>query len=82
MAERIVYGAAGRRKLLEGMETLTKAVGVTLMDGGRTALLTDESGRARLCSDARDIVGDFFSDDPVGNVGLRLLKKELEERGK
>lgn len=80
MAERIVYGAAGRRKLLEGMETLTKAVGVTLMDGGRTALLTDESGRARLCSDARDIVGDFFSDDPVGNVGLRLLKKELEER--
>ena len=80
MAERVVYGAAGRRKVLEGMETLTKAAGVTLMDGGRTALLTDGAGRARLCSDARDIVGEFFSDDPVGNVGLCLLKKELEEK--
>lgn len=80
MAERIVGGAEFRRRMLEEMDAWTKAVGVALKNGGKTALLTDGSGRVRPCSDAGEIVGDFFSDDPASNAGLCLLKKELEER--
>ena len=75
MAKQIASEIEARALLLEGVDTLVRAVGVTLGPGGRNVVLDQEFGPPKVCSDGATIAKEIELKEPFPNMGVQLVKE-------
>jgi len=75
MAKQLLFGEDGRRKLLVGVEMISKAVKVTLGPKGRNVLLDKKFGAPTVTKDGVSVAKEVELEDPYENMGAQLLKE-------
>lgn len=77
MKTKVIFGKEARDKLLSGMETVFKAVSVTLGSRGRNAALTKWE-RPLIINDGVSIARKIRLEDPGENMGADYIKEVAE----
>jgi chaperonin GroEL len=75
MAKSIDFDAEARQAMKRGMDALADAVKVTLGPEGRSVALERKFGLPLVINDGVTIANDIELEDPVENVGARLLRE-------
>ncbi|AEF84467.1 chaperonin GroL [Treponema primitia ZAS-2] len=75
MAKQLLFNEDARRKLLAGVEQISKAVKVTLGPKGRNVLLDKKFGAPTVTKDGVSVAKEVELDDPYENMGAQLLKE-------
>jgi len=75
MAKQLVFNEEARRKLLAGVEQISKAVRVTLGPKGRNVLLDKKFGAPTVTKDGVSVAKEIELADPYENMGAQLLKE-------
>ena len=74
MAKQFQSAQDARSRLMEGIDTLARAVGVTLGPNGRNVVLDQDFGLPQVCSDGATIAKEIELQDPFQNMGAQLVK--------
>ncbi|MDR3301067.1 MAG: chaperonin GroEL [Spirochaetaceae bacterium] len=75
MAKQLLFNDEARRKLLAGVEQISKAVKVTLGPKGRNVLLDKKFGAPTVTKDGVSVAKEVELADPYENMGAQLLKE-------
>ena len=75
MAKQLLYDESARKKLLQGVETLTKAVAVTLGPTGRHAIIEKSFGGPTVTKDGVTVSKEIDLPDPFHNMGAKLVNQ-------
>ena len=75
MAKQLLFSEDARRRLLVGVETISKAVKVTLGPKGRNVLLDKKFGAPTVTKDGVSVAKEVELEDPYENMGAQLLKE-------
>ena len=75
MAKQFQQGGEARTKLMEGIDILARAVGITLGPSGRNVVLGQDFGPPQVCSDGVTIAKEIELKEPFQNMGAQLLKQ-------
>jgi chaperonin GroEL len=75
MAKQLLFSEDARRRLLVGVETISKAVKVTLGPKGRNVLLDKKFGAPTVTKDGVSVAKEIELEDPYENMGAQLLKE-------
>ncbi|HBK58614.1 MAG TPA: chaperonin GroEL, partial [Spirochaetaceae bacterium] len=75
MAKQLLFSEDARRKLLDGVEIISKAVKVTLGPKGRNVLLDKKFGAPTVTKDGVSVAKEIELEDPFENMGAQLLKE-------
>ncbi|MCL2410695.1 MAG: chaperonin GroEL [Treponema sp.] len=75
MAKQLLFNEEARRKLLSGVEQISKAVKVTLGPKGRNVLLDKKFGAPTVTKDGVSVAKEVELADPFENMGAQLLKE-------
>ncbi|PVZ97484.1 hypothetical protein BB558_006526 [Smittium angustum] len=79
------FGVEARSKLLKGVETLAKAVAVTLGPKGRNVLIEQSYGSPKITKDGVTVAKSIVLEDKFENLGAKLVQdvanKANEEAG-
>jgi chaperonin GroEL len=75
MAKELKFNEEARRKLLSGVEQISKAVKVTLGPKGRNVLLDKKFGAPTVTKDGVSVAKEVELADPYENMGAQLLKE-------
>ena len=75
MAKQLLFNEDARRKLLSGVEQISKAVRVTLGPKGRNVLLSKQYGAPTVTKDGVSVAKEVELSDPYENMGAQLLKE-------
>jgi len=75
MAKQLLFGEDARRKLLVGVEAISRAVKVTLGPKGRNVLLDKKFGAPTVTKDGVSVAKEIELEDPFENMGAQLLKE-------
>ena len=73
MAKQLLFSDAARRKMLEGVDTLAKAVGSTLGPTGRNVILSKSFGGPLVTKDGVTVSKEIELKDPFENMGAKLV---------
>ena len=79
MAKQLMYEDEARRKMLVGLRSLAKAVGVTLGPSGRNVLMDRKSGRPQATKDGVTVSKEVELPDPIENVGAKLANAAADK---
>lgn len=69
------FGLEGRAALLKGVDTLAKAVSVTLGPKGRNVLIEQSFGPPKITKDGVTVAKSIVLEDKFENMGARLLQE-------
>jgi chaperonin GroEL len=72
--KQVIFGDAGRLKMLDGMKKLHEAVSGTLGPKGRNVIFPKSYGAPQVTNDGVTIAKEFDLEDPVENMGAELIK--------
>ena len=75
MAKQLQFSEDARRKLLVGVETISRAVKVTLGPKGRNVVLAKKFGAPTITNDGVSIAREIELEDPYENMGAQLVKE-------
>ncbi len=75
MAKQILFDEAARKKLLNGVETLAKAVKVTLGPKGRNVLIDKKFGAPAVTKDGVTVAKEIELSDPFENMGAQMVRE-------
>ena len=75
MAKQLLFNEEARRKLLAGVEQMSRAVKVTLGPKGRNVLLDKKFGAPTVTKDGVSVAKEVELADPYENMGAQLLKE-------
>lgn len=75
MAKQLLFNEEARKKLLSGVEQISKAVKVTLGPKGRNVLLDKKFGAPTVTKDGVSVAKEVELEDPYENMGAQLLKE-------
>jgi chaperonin GroEL len=75
MAKQLLFNEEARRKLLSGVEQISKAVKVTLGPKGRNVLLDKKFGAPTVTKDGVSVAKEVELAEPYENMGAQLLKE-------
>ncbi|WP_010256012.1 chaperonin GroEL [Treponema primitia] len=75
MAKQLLFNEEARRRLLAGVEQISKAVKVTLGPKGRNVLLDKKFGAPTVTKDGVSVAKEVELADPYENMGAQLLKE-------
>ncbi len=75
MAKQLMFNEDARRKLLSGVEQISRAVKVTLGPKGRNVLLDKKFGAPTVTKDGVSVAKEIELADPYENMGAQLLKE-------
>jgi chaperonin GroEL len=75
MAKQLLFNEEARRKLLSGVEQISRAVKVTLGPKGRNVLLDKKFGAPTVTKDGVSVAKEVELTDPYENMGAQLLKE-------
>lgn len=79
MAKQILFDEAARKKILSGVETLSKAVKVTLGPKGRNVLLDKKFGAPTVTKDGVTVAKEIDLSDPYENMGALNENKQFQK---
>jgi chaperonin GroEL len=74
-AKELKFGVEGRAALLKGVDTLAKAVSVTLGPKGRNVLIEQSFGAPKITKDGVSVAKSINLKDKFENMGARLLQE-------
>ena len=72
--KQVLFGDAGRLKMLEGIKKLHEAVSCTLGPKGRNVVFPKSYGPPQVTNDGVTIAKEFDLEDPIENMGAELIK--------
>jgi chaperonin GroEL len=75
MAKQILYSEEARKKLLIGVEKLTRAVATTLGPRGRNVAIDKKWGAPNVVHDGVTVAKEIELEDPFENMGAALVKE-------
>ncbi len=75
MAKQLMFNEEARKKLLSGVEQISRAVKVTLGPKGRNVLLDKKFGAPTVTKDGVSVAKEIELADPYENMGAQLLKE-------
>ena len=75
MAKLLTFDEEARKKLLDGVSKLAKAVSSTLGPRGRNAVLDKGWGAPKVTKDGVTVAEDIEIEDPFENMGVQLVKE-------
>ena len=75
VAKTVVFGSAGRAKLVEGVNVLADAVKVTLGPKGRNVVIERAYGSPHITKDGVTVAREIELEDKLANMGAQMLKE-------
>ncbi|TFG83054.1 MAG: chaperonin GroEL, partial [Spirochaetales bacterium] len=75
MAKQLLFSEDARRRLLSGVEQISRAVKVTLGPKGRNVLLDKKFGAPTVTKDGVSVAKEIELEDAYENMGAQLLKE-------
>ncbi len=78
-AKDIEFGSDARSKMLKGVETLAKAVKVTLGPKGRNVMLDKSYGAPKITKDGVSVAKEIELADKFENMGAQLVKEVAQK---
>ncbi len=75
MAKQLLYSEEARKKILNGVEQLSRAVCVTLGPKGRNVVLEKKFGAPTITKDGVTVAKEIELKDPYENMGAELVKE-------
>jgi chaperonin GroEL len=75
MAKQILFDEAARRKILKGVETLARAVKVTLGPKGRNVVIDKKFGSPTVTKDGVSVAKEIELKDKLQNMGAQMVKE-------
>ncbi len=79
--KRLLFKSAAREKVLQGASALADAVRVTLGPKSKCVLLEKKWGSPVVCNDGVTIAKEVDLEDPVENLGARMMREAAERTG-
>ncbi len=73
MAKQLLFSETARRKMLEGVDILARAVGTTLGPTGRNVILSKSFGGPTVTKDGVTVSKEIELGDPFENMGAKLV---------
>src|SRR5262249_18301710 len=73
VAKQLLFSDVARRKMMEGVETLARAVGTTLGPTGRNVILSKSFGGPVVTKDGVTVSKEIELGDPFENMGAKLV---------
>jgi len=74
-AKQLLFKAEARQKILEGVETLSRAVKVTLGPRGRNVVLDKKWGSPTITKDGVTVAKEITLEDPYTNMGAQMVRE-------
>ncbi len=74
-AKQLLFKAEARQKILEGVETLSRAVKVTLGPRGRNVVLDKKWGSPTITKDGVTVAKEISLEDPYRNMGAQMVRE-------
>jgi chaperonin GroEL len=74
-AKQVVFGDAGRKKLVEGVDILANAVKVTLGPKGRNVVIERSFGAPHVTKDGVTVAKEITLEDKLQNMGAQMVKE-------
>jgi chaperonin GroEL len=75
MPKQLLFNEEARAALLRGINTMSRAVKVTLGPKGRNVVIARKFGRATLTKDGVTVAKEIELKDPAENMGAQMLKE-------
>ena len=75
MAKQLLFDEAARKKVLKGVETLARAVKVTLGPKGRNVLIDKKFGSPTVTKDGVTVAKEVELEDPYENMGAQMVRE-------
>ncbi|MEO1300949.1 MAG: chaperonin GroEL, partial [Bacteroidota bacterium] len=75
MAKNIIFDSEAREKLKKGVDTMAKAVKVTLGPRGRNVVIDKKFGAPTITKDGISVAKEIELNDPVENMGAQLVRE-------
>jgi chaperonin GroEL len=75
MPKQLLFNEEGRTALLRGVNTMSRAVRVTLGPKGRNVVIAKKYGSATLTKDGVTVAKEVELKDPARNMGAQMLKE-------
>ena len=75
MAKQILFDESARRQILRGVETLSKAVKVTLGPKGRNVLIDKKFGSPTVTKDGVTVAKEIELEEPYENMGAQMVRE-------
>jgi chaperonin GroEL len=73
VAKQLLFSDTARRKMMEGVEILARAVGTTLGPTGRNVILSKSFGGPAVTKDGVTVAKEIELPDPFENMGAKLV---------
>jgi chaperonin GroEL len=73
VAKQLLFSEAARRKMMEGVDILARAVGTTLGPTGRNVILSKSFGGPAVTKDGVTVAKEIELADPFENMGAKLV---------
>ncbi|MBE2213766.1 MAG: chaperonin GroEL, partial [Opitutaceae bacterium] len=74
-AKQLMFDESARQKILRGVETLAKAVTVTLGPKGRNVVIDKKFGSPTVTKDGVTVAKEIELPDPYENMGAQMVKE-------
>src|SRR5262250_689717 len=74
-AKQLLFSEDARRAILEGVETLAKAVKVTLGPRGRNVVLDKKWGSPTVTKDGVTVAKEIELEEPYHNMGAQMVRE-------
>src|SRR6204780_5837098 len=78
-AKQLLFEDEARRKILRGVEQLSRAVKVTLGPRGRNVVLDKKFGSPTVTKDGVSVAKEIELEDPFENMGAQMVKEVAEK---
>ncbi len=78
-AKQLLFDDEARRKVLRGVEQLSRAVKVTLGPKGRNVVLDKKFGSPTVTKDGVSVAKEIELEDPFENMGAQMVKEVAEK---
>nr|HPN84552.1 TCP-1/cpn60 chaperonin family protein [Victivallales bacterium] len=73
--KQLIFGEDARRKILRGVEQLSKAVTATLGPKGRNVVLDKKFGSPTVTKDGVTVAKEIELQDPFENMGAQMVRE-------
>src|SRR6266581_2856401 len=74
-AKQLLFSEQARQKILEGVETLARAVKITLGPRGRNVVLDKKWGSPTVTKDGVTVAKEIELDEPYHNMGAQMVRE-------
>ena len=75
MAKQLIFDEVARQSILRGVETLSRAVKVTLGPKGRNVVIDKKFGSPTVTKDGVTVAKEIELPDPYENMGAQMVRE-------